>query len=144
MILDARLIFADAQASTVSVAATDIVDTVAKGDAYVGDWLVVRVDTAYTSNGTATRNTFQLQTSDDATFADSTSVTLLQSTAYAATTLTAGKFWAARIPMGTKRYLRVYKALSGNTASEYFTAGKFDAFIVADITNWSNRRFILP
>jgi len=143
MIKDKYLVFADAQASTVSVASTDIVDTLASGYAIANaPWLVIGVDTAYTSASTPT-NQCQLQTSDDSTFADSTSITLVQSTAFLASQLTAGAWWAVQVPPGSKRYLRVYKVLANNSASAYFTAGKFDAYLVDDIPVNFQKRYRL-
>lgn len=129
-ILDALLFMSDAQAGTASVASTYTIDTLAKGDEYVGDWLTVRVDTTYTKAGGTPTNTFQLQTSASSTFADG-ATTLAQSAALQAATLVAGYEWKIRIPKGVLRYLRVYKSTS-QSGSDLFTAGKFDAFISKD------------
>lgn len=131
MILDDLLYLADAQASTTSVASTNVIDTVAKGESYEGAWAVVRVDTAYVDAETNSRNVFQIQTSSAEDFLTG-SVTLAQSASLAATDLVAGYMWKIRIPVGVKRYLRVYKSTT-NTSLFGFSAGKFDAFIVKDV-----------
>jgi hypothetical protein len=145
MILDDRAQFSDAQENTTSVASTDVIDTVAAGDSYEGAWFVALVDTAFTANSATPTNTFQLQTSDTEAFlGGSNAQTLVQSAAYIYTDLTAGKFFAARIPPGAKRYLRGYKLTAGETAgSAVYSAGKFDMFITKDIDLEINKRRLL-
>lgn len=144
MIIDALLTFADAQTGTTSAASTDYVDTISAGDAIGNEaWLVVRVDTAFTTNTTVPTFTFQLQTSPATNFTDSGTATLVQSAAFLASQLTAGKHWLVKIPVNTLRYLRVYKVVSTNTGADYVTAGKWDAFIVKDPSVFNNKRYLL-
>ena len=143
MILDALALFSDAQDSTVSVASSNVIDTLAAGDSYEGAWFVVSVDTAFTTASTTPTFTFQLQTSAIEGFTDSTAATLVASAAYLATQLTAGKFWAVRIPPGAKRYLRGYKSVSTNTGADYVTAAVYDMFITKDIDLEINKRYRL-
>ena len=143
MILDALALLSDAQNSTVSVASTNVIDTVAAGDSYEGAWFVARVDTAFTTATTVPTFTFQLQTAATEDFSGATPATLIQSAAYLASQLTAGKFWAARIPPGCKRYLRGYKVVSTITGANYVTAAVYDMFIVKDIALLVNGRYRL-
>ena len=138
MLQDIRARFSDAQHSTNSAASTDIIDTLAGGDSYEGAWFVALVDTTATSGGNATE-TFQLQTAETSDFTGPTAATLIQSAAYPVADLVAGKFFAARIPPGAKRYLRGY--LVNGTA--VLTAGKFDMFVAKDIDIEINRRKML-
>ncbi|MFA5217139.1 Bbp16 family capsid cement protein [Sulfuricurvum sp.] len=126
MILDDLLKLADAQESTVSVASTSYIDTIAAGDSYEGAWLHVRVDTAITASGSATVN-FALQTDDDSTFPSAT--TLVETGAVAKAVLVAGKEYKIRIPPGAERYLRGYVTI----ASGPLLTGKWDMFIVKDV-----------
>ena len=142
MILDKLAVFADAQTTTTSVASTDIVDTLAAGDAYVGDWFVARVDTAYTAGAGAPLTDFQLQTSTTEAF--TAVITLAQSSGYLVASLTAGKIWAVRIPLGAKRYLRGYINHSNyNGATAFLSACATDLFITKDLTNNIQKRYAL-
>lgn len=140
MLQDIRARFSDAQNSTVSAASTDVIDTVAAGDSYEGAWFVVLVNTAFTTATTVPTFTFQLQTADTEGFTGLTPETLLASAAFAATDLGAGKYYAARIPPGAKRYLRGYKVVSTNTGANYVTAAVYDMFIAKDIDLDLNKR----
>jgi hypothetical protein len=143
MYIDALALFSDAQNSTVSVASTNVVDTLAAGDSYEGAWFVVRVNTAFTTATTVPTFTFQLQTAETEDFSGATPATLVASAAYLASQLTAGKFWAVRIPPGAKRYLRGYKVVSTNTGANYVTAAVYDMFIVKDIALLKDKRYQL-
>lgn len=135
MILDARAKFAEsAQSETTSAASTDIINTVAAGDSYEGAWFVALVTTSYTAGAGAPTVTFQLQTSDEEDYVESDNITLIQSSAYVAAELVAGDYYACRIPMGCKKYLRAYKSVSGTVSdSNKFSAGAWIAFITKDI-----------
>lgn len=131
MILDSFLMMADAQESTVSVASTSYIDTIAAGDANVGDWFVVRVDTAFTIGAGAPTATFQLQTDDGTDFDGGT--TLAQSSAMLAAALTDDTIvWKVRIPDGVKRYIRGYMVVDSGEEAKRFSAGTYDMFIVKD------------
>jgi hypothetical protein len=140
MILDKLAVFADAQSTTTSAASTDVVDTLAAGDAYEGAWFVVRVDTAFTATGAPT-TVFQLQTATNEGFTTG-AATLAQSDAYLVASLTAGKFWAVRIPRGAKRYLRGYKSITNyNAASIVLASCVYDMFITKDIDLEIQKRY---
>lgn len=143
MFLDALALLSDAQSSTVSVASTDYIDTLATGQQYEGCFFVARVDTAFASTGTTTC-TFQLQSSDDSSFLDATTVTLAASSAFTASQLTAGKQWTARIPAtGVKRYIRGYKVMSANSGANYWTSCIYDMFIAKDIDVQTSQRYVI-
>lgn len=132
MILDNSLLLADGQGQTTAVASTNVIDTLATGNAYVGDFFVVRIDTAFTAGAGAPTATFQLQTSASGTFT-ADGITLIQSGALLAAALTANSFaLRARIPLGVKRYLRGYFSPSASSDSTRFSAGAWDMFITAD------------
>lgn len=134
MIQDALLELADAQASTVDVASTNVIDTLAAGDAYAGGmaglFFVIRIDTAYTAGAGTPTATFQLQTGTDANMANG--VTLVQSAAFIASELTAGKIIALPIPGGAKRYIRGYQDTNASGDVTKFSAGAFDMHIQKD------------
>lgn len=139
MILDALATLATAQTTTTSAASTDIIDTLAAGDSYAGCWFVFQVTTAFTTS-TATPNfLIELQTSSDGFLGVGNDTTLVASTTWVATQLTAGKYWAVRIPLNVKRYLRGYKTVSTNTGANYVTASGYSMFIVADNNNLIGR-----
>lgn len=136
MIQDALLELADGQSSTTSVASTNVIDTLAAGDAYAGGqgtmFFVVRVDTAFTATGLQVDAAFELQ-SDDTTDWDGSMVTLVSSAYYTATQLPAGKIIALPIPAGAKRYLRGYKRSRNETAgTNVFSAGAWDMHLQKD------------
>lgn len=144
MIQDALAYFADGQSGTTSAASTDIIDTLAAGDAYVGHWFVCRVSTTFTQVGSTSRATIQLQTSDTESFTSTAnSATLASSSAFAATALTAGKIWAVRVPPNVKRYIRGYKSVSGTDGGNAFSAGALDMFITPDLDLEINKRYLL-
>ena len=131
MILDAYLLLADAQESTVSVASTSHIDTIAAGDANVGDWFVVRVGTAFVAGAGAPTAQFQLQTDDASDFDGGT--TLAASSAFLAAALTVNTIvYKIRIAPGTLRYLRGYMVVDSGLEAKRFSAGTFDMFIVKD------------
>lgn len=142
MILDNLALLADALENTLSVASTSTIDTLAAGDAYVGAWFVARVDTAFTAGAGAPTATFQLQTSANENFSGG-ATTLINSSAYLAAALTAGKIFVGRIPPGSLRYLRGYKVVDDGTSTKRFSAGKFDMYIVKDIDLDLNKRYLL-
>ncbi len=123
MILDAKLVLADAQAETTAAAhdSTNVIDFGAAGDPGYPLTLVVRVDTAPTSSGSATV-TFGLSTSAD----NSTYASLYTSAAIGYATLTKGYELRIPVPTGMKQYLK--GVITIGTAA--LTAGKFDMFLV--------------
>lgn len=143
MIRDALATFASAQTGTQSVAHTDIIDTLAAGQDYVGQFFVFQVSTSFTENGNTNRLNVQLQTSDLETFADNDDVTLATSNTYTASQLTAGKIWFIRIPPGAKRYIRAYNVVSRTIIGHSFSAGAWNSFITPDVDVRIDRRYLL-
>lgn len=142
MIQDALTKFAAAQSTTTSVAHTDLIDTLAVGDQYAGDYFVFQVSTTFTATGAPSLKV-ELQTSDAATFDTLNTFTLVSSNAYLVGSLTAGKFFAVRIPVGAKRYLRAYNNVTSTAGTAVFSAGAWNSFITPDIDLEINRRYLL-
>lgn len=134
MILDALAVFADAQTGTTSAASTDIIDMLESGDSIERARMFIRVDTAFTALNGAPTNEFQIQTADNSDFISGAPVTLIQTAALLAADLAAGAVvMNVEIPPGLKRYLRVYKkATTASAGNVFWSAGAYDAFIVAD------------
>lgn len=130
MIIDYLAVLGDAQVLTVTAASTNIMDTVAAGDAIgAHSWLQVLVDTTFVGQG-ATTLVVALETATDAAF--TSPVVLAQSAAITEgdAKLSAGGIpFQIQIPIGALEFLRVkYTVGSGP-----FTAGKIDARILSDI-----------
>lgn len=143
MLRDAFTTFASAQTGTQSVAHTDIIDTLALGNDYMGSFFIFQISTTFTQVGTLARLNVQLQTSDTSTFTDSDDVTLCTSNTWATASLVAGNYWAVRMPPGAKRYIRAYNVVSGLTAANVFSAGAWNSFLTPDIDVELNRRYLL-
>jgi hypothetical protein len=148
MILDERTEFADATSANTGAAGTylvgDVVDTGIAGSSTVandlglGDaaWLVIQVDTAFTSGGSATV-AFHLASDAGASIATDGSATYHFSTsAIPVATLVAGYTVAAvRLPSGNyERYLGILQT----TGTAALTAGKFNAFVTNDFSRIRN------
>lgn len=125
--LDALLQFSNAQAVTSTADSTNVVNTLAAGDAIApGARCVIQTQTTCTDSGSDATLTVTLSTSHD----DSTYVTLFSTGELAfAAFATAGTVLADFvIPNGCRKYLKlIYTVASGP-----LTAGKFDAHIVLD------------
>lgn len=129
MFIDNNLVLADGQASTVSVASTNYIDTLAAGDAYEASWLVVRIVVAAVGG---TSLAFDLRTDSASTFP--TDTVLFSTGAIAVASLTANTIVArVRIPIGSKRYLRGYITAVGAPAST-----TWDMKIVKDVDRMVN------
>lgn len=147
MFLDDLLKLADAQESTISVASTSWVPTfpnlgttMSSANLYQGAFMHVRIDTAYVAAAGQPWAQFILQTSDTAGFGTYTEIA--SSGTHLAAALTIGTVFNIPIPpAGVKRFLRGYlkvgvadgSAVDGASSSHYFSAGKFDMFIVRDV-----------
>ena len=144
MILDERSEFCDATALNTGGAASYIL-----GDVYdlgvtdpndiavgLGElYLVITVDTAATSGGSAT-GTFSLVT-DSAAGLDSTPATIISSKAWPVAEMTAGTvLLAVRLPMEGTAYER-YIGIQQTTGTAAFTAGKINAFLTKDVSRWT-------
>lgn len=141
MILDERSEFADATA----------LSTAATGRALVGDvmdlgavsqdigngqslYLVIQVDTAVTSGGSATVS-FEVASDAQAAIAvDGTATVHAVTAAIPKASLVAGYMVAAvMLPIGTyERYLGIIQ----NVGTAALTAGKINAFLTTDVAKW--------
>lgn len=145
MILDDRLEFADATSLNTGAAGTynvgDVIDTQSatvdpntlKDHGGSDLYLVVQVDTAATSGGSAT---LQMRLVSDAVSTPDTSTATVHYTGptIPVASLVAGyRYCAVRLPSGSyERYIGVQQ-ITGTAA---FTAGKINAFLTADPALW--------
>ena len=143
MYIDGMLELADALSSTVSVASTNTIDTLADGMPYggsfAGAFFLIRVDTSYVAGLGAPTAEFQLQTSDSETFANAAD-TLVQSDAYIASELIAGRTIKLPIPSDfrMKRYIRGYQNVTdGLSAGNRFSTSIFDMYITKDVNQFN-------
>lgn len=144
MILDERNEFCDATALNTGVAGTyligDVIDLGVARDLGAGGggglWLVIQVDTTATSGGAATGK-FTLASDAQAAIATDGSATVhYETTAIPVATLVAGyEVCAVKIPAEGRVYERFLGILQ-TTGTAAFTAGKVNAFLTNDITNW--------
>lgn len=139
MILDERGEFCDATALNTGAAGSyligDVIDTQNDGINDVdGLYLVIQVDTAVTSGGSATVQ-FHLASDAGATIAtDGTATYHYSGPAIAKATLIAGyQVACVELPKGTyERYLGILQT----TAVAALTAGKVNAFLTNDPKSW--------
>lgn len=123
MLMDKTLLLAEEQAVTEDAAGT--VDSVAAvvqagGDDYSTMWVAAIVKTALAGAGSVD---VILQTSDDATFATSTA---LHAVTLNATNGVKGAVFAYRLPLGLKKYTRVYFDVTGTVSAGKVTVGLTD------------------
>ena len=141
MILDERNEFADATALDTSgtgrVLVGDVMDLgAASRDIGLGEplYLVIQVDTAVTSGGSATVS-FELASDAQAAIATDGSATVhYASPAIAKATLVA-KYLVCAIPLPMGTYER-YLGILQNVGTAALTAGKINAFLTKDVTKW--------
>lgn len=139
MILDERGEFCDATALNTGAAGSyllgDVIDLGVARD-LGGDmalYLVVTVDTAATSGGSATGQ-FNLVTDDNSSLSSPT--VLVSSVAWPVASMTAGKtLMAVQLPMEGTAYER-YIGIQQVTGTAAFTAGKVNAFLTTDVARW--------
>lgn len=143
MILDERLEFCDAVALNTGAAGSyllgDVIDLqlAAGGDIGAGEplYLVIQVDTAATSGGSATAD-FKLASDAQAAIATDGSATVHASTGpIAVASLTAGRQFVFALPLQGNTYER-YLGILQTTATAAFTAGKINAFLTLDQSGW--------
>ena len=123
MLMDKTLLLAEEQAVTEGVAGkVDNVAAVVKagGDDYSTMWVAVIVKTALTGSGSVDAI---LQTSDDATFSTSTA---LHTISLSAANGVKGAVFAYRLPLGLKKYTRVYFDVTGTVTAGKITVGLTD------------------
>lgn len=141
MIIDSRLEFCDATALNTGGAGTYLLGSqVDLGTDGVNDvdglYLVINVDTAATSGGSATAQ-FTLASDASASIATDGSATVhYQTAAIPVASLTAGTYVArVELPKGTyERYLGILQT----TGTAAFTAGKINAFLTNDPNTWKS------
>jgi hypothetical protein len=138
--MDSRLEFADAVALNTGAAGTYLIGSqVDLGTDGVNDvdglYLVVNVDTAATSGGSATLQ-ISLASDDTASISTTTSTIHYTSPAIPVASLTAGYFVCkVELPKGTyERYLGILQV----TGTAAFTAGKVNAFLTKDPYTWKS------
>lgn len=139
MIFDERTEFCDAQALNTGAAGSyligDVVDTGGDGlNDVEGLYLVINVDTAVTSAGSATVQ-FHLASDAQAAIATDGSATYhWSSPAIPKATLIAG-YYAAKVELPKGTYER-YIGILQTTGTAALTAGKVNAFLTNDPGSW--------
>ena len=142
MIMDERLEFADATALDTSGTDTDLIGDVIDLGSTTSDigngqpiYLVIQVDTAVTSGGSATVDFKLLSDAAAAIAVDGTATQHFASGPVAKATLIAGYTVAVvALPIGTyERFLGV----ATTTAAAALTAGKINAFLTYDPVGWT-------
>jgi len=142
MIMDERLEFADATALDTSGTDTDLIGDVIDLGSTTSDvgngqpiYLVIQVDTAVTSGGSATVDFKLLSDAAAAIAVDGTATQHFASGPIAKATLVAGYTVAVvALPIGTyERFLGV----ATTTAAAALTAGKINAFLTYDPVGWT-------
>ena len=124
MLFDHTLVLADNQVVTSDAAGT--VDSAAKtiqagGDDYSTMWVTAVVKTALAGAGSVD---VILQTSDAADFASG--VVALHTVTLSATNGVKGAVFAYRLPLGLKKYTRVYFDVTGTVSAGNVTVGLTD------------------
>lgn len=142
MILDERNEFCDATSLNTGAAGSylvgDVIDTSVSRDLGNGDgdlYLVIQVDTAATSGGSAT-GAFSLCSDAQAAIAvDGSQTVHYTGPAIAVASLVAGyQYCAIALPRGTyERYVGIVQT----TAVAAFTAGKINAFLTREPAKWT-------
>jgi hypothetical protein len=127
-IVDNNLYMSDAQAVTASAASTNVLD-LATATRNIGNGqaieLVVQVATTVAASGGASNVTFSLDDSAD----NSSFAVVVASMAIPKATLVAGyEALRIRLPLGLRRYIRVYYTVDTNN----LTAGAFNAYLSLD------------
>ena len=140
MILDSRLEFADAadiSQSAGTYLSTNVVDTSVARDMGNGQplYLVIQIDAAVTSGGSATVQ-FRLRSDDAAAIHATTSTGHYDSGAIAIASLVAGYTLVIPLPPeGSVAYER-YLGIQAIIATATTTAGTYSAFLTIDPTGW--------
>lgn len=124
MIMDAQLLFSDAQAITAAAASTNVVDLGAVRDVGTGESLsiVVSIDTAFTDASSDSTLTVALEGDSTTTFTPDSTTTLFTIPALAA----AGNVYIATLATGAAnmRYIRLkYTPNNGDLTTGAVTAG---------------------
>ena len=145
MIIDSRAEFCDAIALNTGGAGTYLVgsqiDTGAADNMGVdieGAYLVITVDTAFTSSNSTATAQFVLASDDSASINTSTGSRHLVTKAFTVAEAAAGAvLYVGKLPYsGVEAYER-YLGILQITGTEAFTAGKINAFITANPAAWA-------
>lgn len=137
MIMDERLEFCDATALNTGAAGSyllgDVIDLQEARDIGQGRavFLVVQVDTAATSGGSATGNIILASDAQAAIATDGSATVHTSTGAIAVAALTLGRTWVLPLPLEGNVYERFLGILQ-TTAVAAFTAGKINAFLTID------------
>lgn len=123
MLLDAQLLFSDAQAVTADATSTNVLDLGASRNLFDGEPLAVVIVVDVAADGTTTDETyeFEIHTDDNSSLSSSTQI-LAHAIGYAA--LTAGSKHILPIPVGAslERYLGLKYDVGGTSPSITVTA----------------------
>lgn len=121
MILDAQLLFSDAQALTGTAASTNLIDLGVDRDIGSGQPLAVCIDVDVAADTTSGNETYQfdLETDDNSGFS---SAVVLARRIIDKASLTAGTKWVMGLPNDNERYLRLNYTLGGTTPAITVTA----------------------
>lgn len=144
MILDDTLEFADATSngtpnnSTVNVG--DIIDLGVARDIGNGQsmYLVVQVDTAVTSGGSATVAFLLVSDSTTTIATDGTATKHIETDAIAVASLVAGYQMVIPLPLEDPDYERYLAFQVKETAGQALTAGNVNAFLTIDPAGWQS------
>lgn len=143
MILDADLLFSDAQAVTAAAASTNYYDT---GPLFSGNtgrnlgagdelYVAISVDVAMTDASSNSTLAVTLETDDNTSFSSASTVATLVT--IPATTAAGTKYFVA-LPRQTtvnyERYIRIYFT----PANGDLTTGSFTVALVKDVDNWTS------
>lgn len=145
MIMDELLEFADATALSTAgtglAAVGDVIDLGATPQDFGNGqplYLVIQVDTAVTSGGSATV-AFQLVSDAGSTLAADGSETLhYESAAIGKATLVAGYELVIPVPLGVGTEYERYLGIQQNVGTAALTAGNINAFLTFDPKGWKS------
>jgi hypothetical protein len=131
MIIDSQEVLSSAQAVTATgdTASTNVLDTAQTLDEGIGEpaYIVVKINTAVTSGGSATVQAVLQTSTDNSTFTDV--VSGVAKTVGTDSVIAGVSLLKTRLPAGLSRYIRVVYRIG----TAVLTAGKFDAFIAKDV-----------
>lgn len=99
-------------------------------------FLVITVDTAFTSGGSATVAFQLVSDAQDPPAADATETVHWRSHPFAVATLVAGYSFGVAMPFGDKHYEQ-YLGIEAIVATASLTAGKINAFLTFDQHGWT-------
>lgn len=139
MILDAQLLYSDAQALTATAVSTNIVDHGSDRNIGLGEPLSVLVTIDVAAGGTAPTLAITVQADDNAGFASPAEVAT-SGTAYTAAQMTAGAKFVIPIPanLTTERYTRLNYTVGGTTPTVTLTATLLPTQMIQNESNYAD------